>query len=87
MKKQCSFEGLESSVRFIIWDLAGQSQFKRVRQSYLANAEAGILVYDVTKEQSFDNISNWFNEIIDISLMVKCNFKSFWKSSKIRKYF
>lgn len=63
MKKQCSFEGLESSVRFIIWDLAGQSQFKRVRQSYLANAEAGILVYDVTKEQSFDSISNWFNEI------------------------
>lgn len=63
MKKECLFKGLESSVRFIIWDLAGQSQFKRVRQSYLANAEAGILVYDVTNRASFENIINWHKEI------------------------
>ena len=63
MKKECKFEGLESIVRFVIWDLAGQAQFKRVRQSYLANAEAGILVYDVTNRHSFENIKNWHNEI------------------------
>jgi small GTP-binding protein len=44
--------------------LAGQAQFKRVRQSYLANAEAGILVYDVTNRASFENIDkNWYIEI------------------------
>jgi len=64
MKKQCTFNELESIVRFIIWDLAGQAQFKRVRQSYLANAEAGILVYDVTNRSSFENIDkNWYREI------------------------
>ena len=64
MKKKCSFEGLESTVRFVIWDLAGQAQFKRVRQSYLANAEAGILVYDVTNRISFENVNqNWYSEI------------------------
>jgi len=63
MKKECLFKGLESSVRFVIWDLAGQAQFKRVRQSYLANAEAGILVYDVTNRASFENIINWHKEI------------------------
>ncbi len=64
MKKKCSFEGLESTVKFVIWDLAGQAQFKRVRQSYLANAEAGILVYDVTNRISFESINkNWYNEI------------------------
>ncbi|GAH91617.1 unnamed protein product, partial [marine sediment metagenome] len=47
---------LKSKVRFVIWDLAGQAQFKRVRQSYLANAEAGLLVYDVTNRSSFENI-------------------------------
>jgi len=56
MKKECSFKELDSTVRFVIWDLAGQAQFKRVRQSYLANAEAGILVYDVTNRASFENI-------------------------------
>ena len=64
MKKECTFKELESAVRFVIWDLAGQAQFKRVRQSYLANSEAGILVYDVTNRSSFENIEkNWYNEI------------------------
>ena len=77
MKKECDFEGLESKVRFVLWDLAGQAQFKRVRQSYLSNAEAGILVYDVTRKDTFDSIENWFNEIKDISptisLILVCN--------------
>lgn len=67
MKKECKFEGLQSKVRFVIWDLAGQAQFKRVRQNYLAKAEAGILVYDVTRRDSFNNIENWYNEIKEIT--------------------
>ena len=64
MKKECTFKELESTVRFVIWDLAGQAQFKRVRQSYLANTEAGILVYDVTNRSSFENIDKgWYIEI------------------------
>jgi len=64
MKKECTFKEFESTVRFVIWDLAGQAQFKRVRQMYLAMAEAGILVYDVTNRSSFENIEkNWFGEI------------------------
>ena len=67
MKKECDFEGLNSKVRFVLWDLAGQAQFKRVRQSYLSNAEAGILVYDVTRKDTLDKVENWFNEIKDVS--------------------
>ena len=67
MKKECNFKELGSAVRFVIWDLAGQSQFQRVRKSYLANAEAGILVYDVTNRKSFENIKNWHNEIKKVS--------------------
>jgi small GTP-binding protein len=67
MKKECNFKELESAVRFVIWDLAGQSQFQRVRKSYLANAEAGILVYDVTNRKSFENLKNWHNEIKKVS--------------------
>jgi len=67
MKKECEFEGLKSKVRFVIWDLAGQSQFKRVRYSYVANAEAGILVFDVTRKDTFENIKLWHEETIEIS--------------------
>lgn len=65
MKKECTFEGLQSKVRFVIWDLAGQGQFKRVRSSYVANAEAGILVYDVTRPETYENIKNWHEEIVN----------------------
>ncbi len=64
MKKECQFEGLESKVRFVIWDLAGQSQFKRVRQSYVANAEAGVLVFDVTRRDTYENVKIWYDESI-----------------------
>ncbi|MFX1435935.1 MAG: GTP-binding protein [Promethearchaeota archaeon] len=67
MKKECEFKGLESKVRFVIWDLAGQAQFKRVRQTYVANAEAGILVYDVTRKDTLESLENWFNEIKSVS--------------------
>ncbi len=67
MKKECDFAGLDSRVRFVIWDLAGQAQFKRVRQSYLANAEAGILVYDVTRRETFDNLESWYKEAKDVT--------------------
>ncbi len=58
-KKECIFEGLDGKIRFMIWDLAGQEQFKRLRQIYLHNSEAGILVYDITDRKSFDNVKNW----------------------------
>ncbi|MFX1568702.1 MAG: GTP-binding protein [Promethearchaeota archaeon] len=70
MKKECDFQDLESKVRFVIWDLAGQAQFKRVRQTYLGNAEAGILVFDVTRKDTFDKLENWFKEIKEVSTTI-----------------
>jgi small GTP-binding protein len=66
MKKQCNFDDLDSSVRFMIWDLAGQKQFRLVRRNYLRNAEAGILVYDVTRPETFHNIDTWHKEITEV---------------------
>ena len=67
MKKECEFEGLNSKVRFVMWDLAGQAQFKRVRQSYISKAEAGILAYDVTRKETFDSVESWYKEIKSVS--------------------
>ena len=63
MKKECNFQGWNTSVRFMIWDLAGQGQFARVRQSYLVDAKGGLLVYDVTRPETFSNIEKWFQEV------------------------
>ncbi|MFX1276427.1 MAG: DUF4268 domain-containing protein [Promethearchaeota archaeon] len=66
-KKECEFDGLNSKVRFVIWDLAGQVQFKRVRQAYLADSEAGILAFDLTRRETFENIREWYKELTEHS--------------------
>ncbi|MBY9007147.1 MAG: GTP-binding protein [Candidatus Lokiarchaeota archaeon] len=71
MKKECDFEDLKTSVRFVLWDLAGQNQFKRVRKNYLGNAEAGLLVYDVTRKETYNNMKAWYEEMRVITPDIK----------------
>ncbi len=64
LKKEIKLENIDTAVRFTIYDLAGQGQFARVRQSYLSNAKAGFLVFDVTNRESFHNIEKWNVEFL-----------------------
>jgi small GTP-binding protein len=64
LKKKCKMENINTTVRFTIYDLAGQGQFARVRRSYLTNAKAGFLVFDVTDRNTFQNIEKWHSEFI-----------------------
>ncbi|MFX0094802.1 MAG: Rab family GTPase, partial [Candidatus Hodarchaeota archaeon] len=45
-----------------IWDLAGQEHFNVVRPFYYKGAAGGILVYDITREQTLYNLKNWIQE-------------------------
>ncbi|MBN2230055.1 MAG: GTP-binding protein [Candidatus Thorarchaeota archaeon] len=49
-------------VKFIIWDLAGQPTFEKVRGHYYAGCNGILLVYSVTDRDSFDNASKWLVE-------------------------
>lgn len=46
-----------------IWDLSGQDSFKQIRRQYYVGAHGAILVFDLTKEESFENLSTWVNEL------------------------
>ncbi len=48
--------------RLVIWDLAGQTGFERVRKHYYQGCSALVLVYDVTNRESFDNATRWLVE-------------------------
>lgn len=45
------------------WDTAGQECFKSITKSYYRNASAIILVFDVTDENSFENLDNWMKDV------------------------
>jgi len=50
-----------------IWDLAGQPVYKSVRSGYYRGAEGVILVYDITRPETFKKISKWIDEMLSIS--------------------
>ncbi len=47
-----------------IWDLAGQPKFSLVRQAYYLGTRGVILVYDITRPDTFYSIPNWINEAV-----------------------
>ena len=55
-------------LQFGIWDTVGQEKFRSVTKSYFRKATAAIIVYDITKKHSFEEIKNfWYNHVIECS--------------------
>ncbi len=57
--KHLTIKGKNAKVQ--IWDTAGQEKSRSIIKSYYSNANGFVIVYDVTKQDSFDNIVNWIN--------------------------
>ena len=53
----------ETHIRWQIWDLAGQPVFKDVVQAYYTKVFGGVLVYDVTRRQTFENVKKWLDDL------------------------
>ena len=52
-------------IKLQIWDTAGQEQFRSITKLFYKNSQAAIVVYDVTKRESFDDVNSWLEEIED----------------------
>ncbi|KAK3428504.1 ras-related protein RABA3 [Eucalyptus grandis] len=46
-----------------IWDTAGQERYRAVTSAYYRGALGAMLVYDITKRQSFDHLAKWVEEL------------------------
>ena len=56
------------SIKIQIWDTviiiqAGQESFRSITRSYFRGAAAFILVFDLTKRSTFENLSYWLDEV------------------------
>jgi small GTP-binding protein len=59
--QQLQFELHE--VQLQIWDMSGQTDFRQVRTQFMSGTDCAILVFDLTRPSSLENISSWINEI------------------------
>jgi len=62
-EKIMEFEGKNIRARLFFWDIAAQSEFKFMRPTFYNGAKAIIVVYDLTRKETFDNIRQWIDDI------------------------
>ena len=50
------------SYRIQIWDTAGQENFRSITRAYYKNSVCAIIVYDISKRDSFNHVENWIED-------------------------
>jgi len=45
-----------------IWDTAGNEQFRSITRTYYKNSVCAIVVYDISRRDTFDNVINWIED-------------------------
>ncbi|XP_019168642.1 PREDICTED: ras-related protein RABA1f-like [Ipomoea nil] len=48
-----------------IWDTAGQERYRAITSAYYRGAVGALLVYDITRHITFDNVERWLRELRD----------------------
>ena len=70
-----------NKIRFKIYDTAGQERFKSISHSYIKKANGILLMYEISSQESFNNIERWMetikenseNKMIIVLIGTKCD--------------
>ncbi|OWM67664.1 hypothetical protein CDL15_Pgr024749 [Punica granatum] len=50
-------------VKAQIWDTAGQERFRAVTSAYYRGAVGALVVYDISRRTTFENVGRWLDEL------------------------
>jgi len=56
-----------NQVKLQIWDTAGQEKFRSITRSYYRGAAGALLVYDITRRDSFEHLTSWLEDCLKYS--------------------
>ena len=51
------------NIKTQFWDTAGQEKYRAIASAYYKNAHGAIVVYDITRRDSFENVNVWLDEL------------------------
>lgn len=49
-------------IKLQIWDTAGQEAFRSITRSYYRGAAGALLVYDITRRETFNHLTTWLED-------------------------
>merc|ERR1712063_191869 len=49
-------------IKLQIWDTAGQEKFRSTTRSYYRGAAGALLVYDITRRETFEHLQSWLED-------------------------
>ena len=63
IRKDVMIDHINAKVRLIMWDLAGQEKYNVIRSMYFQGCVGALLVYDITRNSTFENINvKWLKD-------------------------
>jgi len=58
-----TFKVNDDILKLEIWDTAGQERYKAITSAYYRGSRGALLVYDITRIETFNNIERWMNDV------------------------
>jgi len=55
------------AIKLQIWDTAGQESFRSITRSYYRGAAGALLVYDITRRETFNHLASWLEDALQHS--------------------
>eukprot|EP00180_Rhodochaete_pulchella_P000389 Plantae.Rhodophyta-Rhodochaete_pulchella.ctg12728.p1 GENE.Plantae.Rhodophyta-Rhodochaete_pulchella.ctg12728~~Plantae.Rhodophyta-Rhodochaete_pulchella.ctg12728.p1 ORF type:complete len:212 (+),score=41.65 Plantae.Rhodophyta-Rhodochaete_pulchella.ctg12728:324-959(+) len=52
----------DKQLKLQIWDTAGQESFRSITRSYYRGAAGALLVYDITRKETFEHLLSWLED-------------------------
>ena len=63
VKTSVILDQINSKVSLILWDIAAQEKYQKYRKFYFEGCVGALLVYDITRQSTFNNIKpKWYND-------------------------
>ncbi|KAF9437038.1 Ras- protein Rab-11A [Entomortierella beljakovae] len=53
------------TIKAQIWDTAGQERYRAITSAYYRGAVGALLVYDIAKHATYENVGRWLKELRD----------------------
>lgn len=51
------------TIKAQIWDTAGQERYRAITSAYYRGAVGALLMYDISKQETYENVMRWLNEL------------------------